>query len=187
MRCFVAVPVGEGIRRRVGELQGTLRRVGADVKWVEEENLHLTLKFLGEMEEAALERLRGLLSAEASRWGPLAVEYSGTGVFPGEDRPRVVWVGVRGDVEKLAGLAAAVERAAAQVGVPREGRPFVAHLTVGRVRSPRHVPRLAEALRRCRESVFGRDEIREFLLFRSTLTPSGPVYEPLGRFPLGGC
>lgn len=185
MRCFVAVPVSVSVRRRVGELQRELRRAEADVKWVEEGNLHLTLKFLGEIGEEAAGRLRELLSAEASRWPPLEVEYAGTGSFPGGDRPRVIWVGVRGDVGKLVSLAAAVDRAAEHVGVPREGRPFAAHLTVGRVRSPRDIRRLAAALERWNEAGFGRDEIREIVLYRSTLAPQGPVYDPLARFPLG--
>jgi len=186
MRCFVAVPIAGAVRRRIVALQEELRAADADVKWVEEENLHLTLKFLGEIGEEATERLQGLLSAEVSRWPPLGVEYAGTGSFPGGERPRVVWVGVGGDRERLSALAAAVERAAERTGVPREGRPFAAHLTIGRVRSPRNVRRLAAALERKTGEVFGRDEIREIVLFRSTLTPRGPVYDPLARFPLGG-
>ncbi len=185
MRCFVAVEVAAPVRGRVMELQQALRRADADVKWVEEKNLHLTLKFLGEIGEEQADRLRELLAAEAARWPRLAVEYAGGGTFPSGGVPRVVWAGLSGDLEKLAGLAAAVERAAGQVGVPREGRPFVAHLTIGRVKSARNAKRLLAALEPQRQAALGKDEIGEIVLFRSTLTPQGPVYEPLARFPFG--
>ncbi len=185
MRCFVAVEVAAPVRRRLAELQQALRRADADVKWVEEGNLHLTLKFLGEIDGEQAARLKDLLSAEAVRWPRLEVEYAGTGSFPDHGAPRVVWAGLSGDLGKLAGLAAAVERAAGQVGVPREGRPFVAHLTVGRVKSPRNAKRLAAAVDQQRQAAFGKDGIAEIVLFESTLAPQGPVYEPLARFPLG--
>jgi len=186
MRCFVAVRVPDAVRRRVAELQQALRRAEADVRWVEEGNLHLTLKFLGEIGEGEAARLGELLSLEAARWPRLKVEYAGAGSFPERGAPRVVWAGLSGDLEKLAGLAAAVERAAEQVGVPREGRPFVAHLTIGRVKSPRNARRLAAAVEQQDGAALGKDEVAEFVLFRSTLTPQGPVYEPLAVFPLGG-
>ncbi len=186
MRCFVAVEVSTPVRKRVVELQRALRRAGADVRWVEEGNLHLTLKFLGEIDERGMERLKGLLSIEASRWPRIRVEYAGVGTFPERGAPRVVWAGLTGDVGKLAGLAAAVERAAEEVGVPREGRPFAAHITVGRVKSPRNAKRLAAAVEQQRGVPLGGEEIGEFILFKSTLTPSGPIYEPLERFSLSG-
>jgi 2'-5' RNA ligase len=185
MRSFVAVEVPAPVRRRVAELQEALRRADADVKWVEEGNLHLTLKFLGEIGEEPAARLKELLAVEAARWPRLKVDYAGTGSFPSHGVPSVVWAGLSGDLEKLAGLAAAVERAAGEVGVPREGRPFVAHLTIGRVKSPRNAKRLASAVAQQDRAVLGKDEIAEIVLFESTLTPQGPIYTPRGRFPLG--
>jgi 2'-5' RNA ligase len=185
MRCFVAVEVSAPVRRRAVELQEALRKAEADVRWVEEKSLHLTLKFLGEIGEDQVARLKDLLGAEAARWPRLNLEVAGAGCFPSHGPPRVVWAGLTGDLEKLAGLAAAVERAAEQVGVPREGRPFVAHLTLGRVKSARNAKRLAAAVAGQDRAVLGKDEISEIVLFESTLTGEGPVYGALGRFPLG--
>jgi 2'-5' RNA ligase len=184
MRCFVAIKVGEAVRDLLGRVQEALRRADAHVKWVERENLHLTLKFLGDLDETRVESLEGLLSAEAARWKTMALEYAGIGTFPERGAPRVVWAGATGDVERLAGLAAAVERHAEAVGVPPERHPFVAHLTIGRVKSDRNLKRLAAAIDAQRQVPLGRDEVASFELFRSTLTSDGPVYDLLRSFDL---
>ena len=184
MRCFVAVEVPEEVRGLIGRVQEALRRADADVKWVERENLHLTLKFLGDLTEEAAGRLGGALAAEAARWPRLKLAFEGIGAFPERGVPRVVWAGCAGDLERLAGLAGAVERAAEAVGVPREGRHFVAHLTIGRVKSARHEKRLRAAIENQRAVPLGSAEVGEFALMRSTLTSSGPVYERMRGFPL---
>jgi 2'-5' RNA ligase len=186
MRCFVALKVPDAVRAVAARVQEALRRADADVKWVAPESLHLTLKFLGELGDEAVARLGGLLAAEAPRWPKLRLTWAGTGRFPERGDPKIVWAGCGGDVARLAGLAGAVERAAEQVGVPREGRPFVAHLTLGRVKSPRNAKRLAAALEGQREVALGTDEAAGFALFESALTPRGPVYEERAWFPLGG-
>lgn len=186
MRCFVAIAIPEAVRGLLVRVQEALRRADADVKWVEEENLHLSLKFLGNVTEEQVGRLRELLMLEAARWPAMALTYAGIGTFPERGEPRVVWAGATGDLEKLAGLAAAVERAAEQVGVPREGRPFVAHLTLGRVKSGRNAKRLLSAIENQRQVPLGGETVTEFVLYRSTTTPQGPIYEALDRFALGG-
>jgi 2'-5' RNA ligase len=186
MRCFVAIALPASVKTLLVRVQEALRRADADVKWVEEENLHLSLKFLGDLEEDALSGLKGILSVEALRWPSMALSYSGIGTFPERGEPRVVWAGCGGDLSTLAALAGAVERAAEQVGVPRERKPFVAHLTIGRVRSSRNVKRLQSAIAAQREVPLGRDEIQEFVLYRSTLTNQGPFYESIAAFPLAG-
>lgn len=184
MRCFVAIALPPSVKALLVRVQDALRRADADVKWVEEENLHLSLKFLGDLEEEALSRLKGVLSVEALRWPAMSLSYAGIGTFPERGEPRVVWAGCGGDVEKLAALAGAVERSAEQVGVPRERKPFVAHLTVGRVRSGRNVKRLLSAISSQREVPLGRDDVKEFVLYQSTLTDQGPVYERIADFGL---
>src|SRR5947207_1772995 len=179
MRCFVAIALPPAVRNLVVQVQEALRRADADVKWVEEENLHLSMKFLGDVDEDPLARLKGILSVEALRWPGMNLEYGGVGAFPDHGPPRVVWAGCAGDVEKLAALAGAIERSAEQVGVERERRPFVAHLTIGRVRSERNLKRLASAIENQRHVPLGKDDVREFVLYQSTLTPNGPMYAPV--------
>ncbi|MBI3854322.1 MAG: RNA 2',3'-cyclic phosphodiesterase [Planctomycetes bacterium] len=184
MRCFVALALPTSVRKLLVQVQEALRRADADVKWVEEENLHLSLKFLGDVDDEALAKLKGLLSVEALRWPRMALTYEGIGTFPERGTPRVIWAGCSGDLEKVAALAGAIERSAEQVGVPRETHPFVAHLTIGRVKSDRSVKRLMAAIENQRRVPIGKDEVREFVLYRSTLTNKGPVYEALAAFPL---
>jgi 2'-5' RNA ligase len=186
MRCFIAVALPPPVKKLLVQVQDALRRADADVKWVEEENLHLSLKFLGDVDGEALSRLKGILSVEALRWPALSLTYAGVGTFPERGEPRVLWAGCGGDVEKLAALAGAVERAAEQVGVPREHKPFVAHLTIGRVKSGRNAKRLLAAIAPQREVPLGSDHVKEFVLYTSTLTPKGPIYESVAAFPLAG-
>ena len=184
MRCFVAIALPPPVRKLLVHVQDILRRSDADVKWVEAENLHLSLKFLGDVDDEPLARVKGLLSVEALRWPRIRLTYAGIGTFPEHGTPRVVWAGCSGDLERLAGLAGAVERAAEVVGVPREHRPFVAHLTIGRVRSARNVKHLKAALENQREVPLGTDEVGSFILYQSHLSNKGPVYEEVASFPL---
>ncbi|MFN3485621.1 MAG: RNA 2',3'-cyclic phosphodiesterase [Planctomycetota bacterium] len=135
--------------------------------------------------EAAAASLRSLLAAEIGRRPRPRLVYAGLGTFPERGAPRIVWAGCAGDAAALADLAAAIERAAQTVGVPPERRPFAAHLTLGRVRSPRGAAALRAAIERHARAEFGTDEPAAAVLYRSTLTPSGPVYEPLAEFPFG--
>jgi 2'-5' RNA ligase len=185
MRCFVALPVAPAVRRALAATQTVLRRAGADVSWVAEENFHLTLKFLGEIDETAAATLKELLAGEIGRRPRPRLLYAGLGAFPERGAPRVVWAGCSGDVTALSDLAAATERAAETIGVPPERRAFAAHLTLGRVRSPRGRAALRAAIERHARAEFGADAPAAALLYRSTLTPAGPVYEPLAEFPFG--
>jgi RNA 2',3'-cyclic 3'-phosphodiesterase len=184
MRCFVAVALPSPVKKLLVQVQEALRRADAHVTWVGEENLHLSLKFLGDLDEDAVDRLKGALSIEALQWPGMALTYQGIGTFPERGQPRVVWAGCAGDLQRLAALAGAVERCAEQVGVPRERHPFAAHLTLGRVKSDRNLKRLMSAIDNQRQVPLGSDQVREFVLYKSTLTDKAPVYEALAAFPL---
>ncbi len=186
MRSFVAVKVAPPVLDLLVRVQETLRRADADVRWVKRETLHLTLKFLGDLAEEQVVALRRLLAEEAGRWRPMRLQYGGIGTFPEHGAPRVVWAGAAGDVDRLSGLATAVGRHGESVGAPRDPHPFVAHLTIGRVKSDRNVKRLRAAIEAQSRVPLGTDEVASFALFRSTLTPDGPVYDEVEAFPLGG-
>lgn len=179
MRAFVAIPIDEPVRDELVRAVDPLKRAGADVRWVSRENLHVSLKFLGDLDDAQADRLRNLLRAERAATRPLEVR--GLGRFPPRGAPRVVWAGCRGD---LAPLARAVERAAEAVGVPPEDRDFTAHVTLGRVKSATNARALSDRIAAAADQPFGSQTLRALVLYKSTLTPDGPVYEELETFAL---
>jgi len=183
MRLFVAVNLPVPLKARIAGLQRELALSGADVKWVEEENLHLTVKFLGEVVPERLAELQEALAQAVPDCRAFRLELSGLGTFPARGVPRVLWVGVGGEVEAFRELHGAVERALAALGYPGEEREFRPHLTLGRVRSPRGV----DALRRriaALDGPYGDLAVAEVALMESRLTPRGPVYRVSGVWGL---
>jgi len=183
MRVFVALNLPSEIRDRLAVVQESLRRAQADVSWVRAENIHVTLKFLGETEEKRLGRIRPALIQVAQAGTPFSMELAGVGSFGGRI-PRVVWVGVEDGAEPLTQLAGGVEAALAGVGFAKERREFTAHLTLGRVRSPRNAEALLAALQEFHAEKFGSFTAVQFELMQSELRPTGSVYRVLDRFPL---
>jgi|MudIll2142460700_1097286.scaffolds.fasta_scaffold37816_2 2'-5' RNA ligase len=183
MRLFVAVNLPEEITGRLASVQDQLRAAQADVSWVRPGNVHLTLKFLGETEEARLAGIQAALAETARGHAPFAFDLTGLGSFGGR-APRVVWVGVEQGAEPLTRLAEAVEAGMAALGFAREKRGFTAHLTLGRVRSPRNAERLLAALAEWRRERFGSAPVGQVDLMESQLDPRGSIYTVRQSFPL---
>jgi len=187
MRCFVAVDLSAETRGAVAQAQATLRAASprADVRWVAPEAFHLTLKFLGETEEDRVARVREALTTVARAHVPFGLAMAGLGAFPSLARPRVLWAGIVGGLREIGLLAADVERAALPLGFALDARPFGGHVTIGRVRSPRRIGRVLEAAARLAQQPLGSWTVREMVLYRSHLRPTGTVYEPLAALVLG--
>ena len=190
MRLFIALELPPELRRAASAVQKELKPCGANVKWVETDNMHLTLKFLGEVEETGLGGIKQSLSAACEAYSPLRLGVRGCGSFPPKGNPSVVWLGLSGDLQVLARLAADIESSMEKRGFEPEKRPFKPHLTLGRVRRPRGKKKPpADDLQRLRElkrSIAGLGGYKgpdfaadRVILMMSTLTPDGPVYEPL--------
>lgn len=182
MRAFVAVDVSARVLDSLVGFQSELSATGADLKLVERQNLHFTLKFLGEITEAQAADAQSRLGRLSPR--AVSVEVRGAGAFPSLSRPRVVWAGVAPEHEALvAPMAREVIGALQGIG-ERDDRPFQAHITLGRVRSNRNSRGLEEVLRLNSARSFGTATLTELRLKSSSLTPGGPVYKDLGVFPL---
>ena len=166
-RLFIAVPVADEVRRAECRLVDELRLAGADCKWVEPENLHLTLRFFGATPLDQLPQLEALLN-QAAQMPRFEASFAGLGAFHSWENAQVVWVGVEQGAAQLAALAQAL-------GASEEGRPFSAHLTIGRIRSRRGLDRLKAAAAKAFFSEV-RQAVDKIVLFESRLTPQGPVY-----------
>jgi 2'-5' RNA ligase len=188
MRCFVAVDIPPDVRARVTALVQRIRQAAprADVRWSGTESLHVTLKFLGEVPDGRVPEVEHALAPVAASHGPLSLVAAGAGGFPSASRPRVIYVGILGHVDRLARLAAAVDGALEALGFPGERRAFRGHLTVGRVRSPRGADGLAVALRAAAGVAAGAWMADELVLYRSRLHPTGAVHDAVARLALAG-
>ncbi len=184
IRCFIAIDIGEELRRKIASFVRGLEEFGPDVRWLRPENLHLTLKFLGDTEETLLDGIASSLQAVASRHGGFGLRLAGTGVFPDYTRPRVVWIGVDKS-EELNLLYSDIEREMEGLGYERERREFTPHLTIGRIKSREKPLALLRELRRWKDREFGKIEVSEILLMKSTLKPTGAEYERLASAGLG--
>jgi len=182
MRAFVALEVPMSVADSLAQIQKELEATGADIKLVERENLHLNLKFLGEISEAQASDVRARLGRLSLKGANVALR--GVGAFPTANRPRVVWAGVAPERESLVmPIAQGVISALEGIG-ERDDRPFRPHITLGRVRSGRNMRELAELLRQNSQREFGMVGLKEIKFKSSTLTPSGPVYKDEGVYPL---
>ena len=183
LRAFLAVEISADGRARLVARAAELARLGAAVRWVREDALHVTLKFLGAVRADTLVALRAALETPLAAVPPLDAVVRGLGVFPDWRRPRVVWAGV--DCAPLTAVAAAVDAAAAPLGLARETRPFTAHVTLGRVRATRGWAPLEAALRARADEAFGNCPFTALIALRSDLRPDGAVYTKLWSIPFG--
>jgi 2'-5' RNA ligase len=185
VRLFVAADLPEDLRRRLASIQHELRDIPLPVRWVRPEGIHLTFKFLGAVQEGRVAEIGRALEGAGRGVGPFRLQTDGIGTFPERGNPRVLWVGIAGDVAAALRLQAAIERALAAIGLPSEDRPFRPHLTLGRVRGQAKGewrPALAEAS----ERTAGVLDVQDYVLFESRHDRSGAVYLPLQRYRLAG-
>ena len=188
MRVFVAVNFPVAVVRRIADelalLRAEVAKTGWRVAWVPAPNLHLTLKFLGEIPEVQVDPMRSQLGPLLAARAPFELTARGLGAFPDLESPRVIWVGVE-ESAAIAALQQEVEGALGELGFAREGRPFHPHVTLGRVKHPGERGELAPILERRREVRFGGGRIDELVIYQSVLEHRGAEYRALARLPLG--
>jgi 2'-5' RNA ligase len=182
----VAVDVSPDVRDAIARAQAALRTAApdADVRWVDPAQFHLTLKFLGHVPDSDVPRIVAPLEQAAADAAPIAGVARGIGTFPTPRRPRVVWAGIAGGVEPLRRLAAGVEAALVPLGFAPEGRPFQAHVTIGRVRSARGTAPLREAVETAAGVELGTWTVTEVVLYESRLRSTGAIYTAVARLPM---
>jgi 2'-5' RNA ligase len=182
VRCFVAVDLAPDVLAAIGGVIEAMRTVGGDVRWVAPGNLHVTLKFIGNVPEERVDTVRAALEPVAATTAPFAVVAAGLGVFPNPRRARVVWVGVQSS--QLGAVALGVDDALGARGFSRESRAFSPHVTIGRVRTPRGWDRVLAALQPYWEQSFGTSQVDQIVTYRSELRREGARYTALHQLPL---
>lgn len=183
MRAFIAIDISDEQKAALDRIEAHLKYAGADVKWVKPENIHLTLKFLGEITEEKASQVRASLDQIAAGMKSFQVTIKDIGAFPKIEHPRVVWAGLDKGASETAALAGRIDEALARLGFAREERPFSPHLTIGRVRSPLNKAKLAEKISSASAkqdlSAVSPHAVSSVILFKSTLTPHGSIYTKL--------
>lgn len=185
VRCFISVDVDDPIiLDELVSFQSALKGTGADVKCVEMENIHLTLRFLGDVRQGLLGQLSNLV--EEVEFDPFRMELRGIGAFPNLRRPRVVWVGLTEGADELSRIFNDLEADLTELGFRPESRGFSPHITLARVRSGRNRAQLVEQLMMHADDGFGGSLVESIRLKKSVLTPRGPIYSIIAESPSPG-
>ena len=187
IRAFLALDPPPEVLRKIADIQGTLRKnIQGALSWVRPEGIHLTLKFFGNLAAKDVSAVSEVVAGQAAGARPLNLEAKGLGVFPDTRRPRVLWLGICGEVERLIALQQAIDRGLETRGFAREQRPFRAHLTLARIKSPRGLEGLDSVIAGKGSESAGKFMATGLTLFKSDLTPKGAIYTTLGYFPFQG-
>ncbi len=187
VRAFVAITIDKKIKDTVNELQNTLKKSNADVKWVEPKNLHLTLQFLGNIDEERLPEYYRAIDDSVSNISPFKISFAGLGVFPGSGKPRVLWIGIKEGKKQYIRLHEELSSTLGQALLlnykDHKKDKISPHLTMGRVRSKEGQDRLLTAFKKNQSFYGGEMKVEELHLIKSTLTSTGPLYITLKTFP----
>ena len=184
IRAFIAIKLPDGVARSLDKIKERLTPYGWKVRWVPTGNIHLTLRFLGDIDGVDVAPIGQAMANAVEGLDPVSLRSEGIGAFPGVKRPRALWVGVKGQTDVLAVLQGKLEKELAKLGFAQENRPFRGHLTIGRAKGridPKQFLDAMHALAEFESSAFVVDRI---ILFRSELKPSGAVYTELSEAAL---
>ncbi|OPY17645.1 MAG: 2'-5'-RNA ligase [Syntrophus sp. PtaB.Bin075] len=184
IRAFLAIEPPEAVRQAMAAVQNRLKYcMSGAISWVRPEGIHLTLKFFGNIAETDVDRISAAVGPVASRFAPLDLQVRQVGLFPDFRRPRVVWMGLEGDISALKALQQEVDEQLARYGFHREDRDFRAHLTLARIKSSRGLSGLDRVMKKSDGYEAGRFRAAGLTLFRSDLTPQGAIYSKLAGYP----
>lgn len=184
IRSFVAIELTQETREKLVIIQEQIKQSQAKVRWVNPNGIHLTLKFLGNIHPAQADEIAETAAREVENEPPLTLRPSGLGAFPSLNNPRVIWVGIQGEVERLRNIQTCLESTLERLGFGREQRPFRPHLTLGRLKDRRRKQRLVHAIDTLQLPEFNSFDVTEIILYKSELRPTGAIYTKLHRMSL---
>lgn len=184
LRTFISIPVPGEVKSKKNMLYSTLEGVDGTINWVKNTHLHLTLKFLGHTPESSIDEISNLITNITSKTKPFDLFIHETGCFPKESRPRVLWLGVGGELSPIKELVKSIETSLDTIGFPKEEKSYSPHITLARIKYPQKVtPDVLPFLNSSYDAIdFPVDHVQ---FISSELHPSGAIYTLLNSFPLG--
>ena len=183
IRAFLAIEPPVDILEAMGNLQEKLKKeITGKVSWTKPQGNHLTLKFFGNIDENDKKNICAAVEKQVASIPPLSIKIAGTGCFPNSKKPRVLWLGASGDIEKITKLQAQLEEDFEKIGFERENRNFRPHLTLSRIKNPGDVTGVGEAINKYIHYSAGEFICKEVALFQSKLTPQGAIYSNIKTF-----
>lgn len=175
-RGFIAMEINA--TPNILELEKDIKKTGADVKLVEPQNIHITLKFLGDTQENLIDDIEQIMKDSVKEIKPFTINLEGTGVFPNDNYIRVVWIGIK-DWQIISTIANTIDEKLSKLGFKKEKRGFSAHLTIGRVKTAKNKEGLLKIIKKYSDEKFSNQEIGSIKLKKSDLTPAGPIYSTI--------
>jgi 2'-5' RNA ligase len=185
IRTFIAIDLTQEIKGKIDEFIKEIRPLSPHIKWVSVENIHLTIKFLGNIYAKEHDKLYRGLEMAIEDMNKIKLVVRGTGVFPNPRNARVFWLGVQGEVEKLQEMQNRVEYELEKQGFPREEKPFSPHITIARFKSRINPEKLTNIIADSQNLHFGEMDVSSVMVYRSDLFPSGPEYSLLKEIKFG--
>ncbi|MBN1846768.1 MAG: RNA 2',3'-cyclic phosphodiesterase [Sedimentisphaerales bacterium] len=190
IRCFIAIELDEAIQREFSRLQEkwgrSLRDCQSEIKWVRPANIHLTLRFLGDVDDRHLVDVCQAATEAAAAVGPFSIAFGGAGTFPPHGAARVAWIGLTEGLDELGSLYKNLEEQLGLLDYPPEHRGFSPHLTLARIRQAAAGQRVRQVVGAADISDLGGQTVTQVTVFQSDLTPAGPIYSALHHAPLTG-
>ncbi|MBN2413803.1 RNA 2',3'-cyclic phosphodiesterase [candidate division KSB1 bacterium] len=183
IRTFICFEIPVPIKERIVKLQNELRSLGRGVRWVNPDGIHLTLKFLGDVQEKDIVKIAEAVKTSVNGFMPVKIKIANTGAFPNFKRPRVIWIGVEEPTGQLVEIHRVIEQELEKLEYEKENRNFSPHLTLGRIKSSDGIEKITNKLSN-REINFGEFTAVEIIIMKSELKPSGAVYTPLFKIEL---
>ena len=190
MRVFVAFDLAISVVEKLvlvqQEINQPIASEGAEARWTDGANLHLTLKFIGGVDPSLVSRIREKLRQIAAQQALFEYETVGIGCFPGPKKPRIIWAGAGAGVEHVEALHMNTEVGFSRLGIAKEERAFHPHVTIGRLKTYKSRIDIEPTLATYNDTVFGSSQVKDLILFESRLSPKGATYHVIERFPLIG-
>ena len=183
MRIFIAIEINYELKAELGAIQEKLRPAGADAKWVKPENIHLTLRFIGEIDEQRMKDVNEAATKAFTGIESFSMSLGEAGAFPDTEYPRVLWVGIKYGATNLKALADRIEKELVDKNFGNADKPFSPHMTIARLRTYRNAQKLAQMLSLVKVPAVSQ-KVENVSIIQSSLTPSGPIYTNIHKVKL---